>query len=78
MSSSYTDTVYFSIVHALSFSLPLPPSHSPLKWSHCDKHVLYKHMYHVCVCAYVYLLGPSFTCERKYVTFVFLNLAYLT
>jgi hypothetical protein len=33
---------------------------------------------HVCSCVYIYLLNLSSTCERKYVTFVFLNLAYFT
>jgi hypothetical protein len=38
---------------------------------------IYEFVYnHACFCVYIYLLDLSFTYERKYVAFVFLNLTY--
>jgi hypothetical protein len=75
--SSYTDTMYFETIHNHFLFL----SHLPLVLSNSlttlNMAPLSMCIYnYVCICVYINLLGLSSTYERKYGTFVFLNLDY--
>jgi hypothetical protein len=74
--SSYTDAMYFDIIHSLPFSFPFPPPPSPFKQPLLLTCSLYMYIYNrVCICVYIYLLNLSSIYERKSNAFVFLTLA---
>jgi hypothetical protein len=80
MPSSYTDAIYFNIIHSLSFSFPLPPLPNPLKKSYywkCIMHIyIYIYISVLCLCLCIHLsLYLSSANEMKYATVFFLKLA---
>jgi hypothetical protein len=73
---SYTDVMYFIIIHSLTFFPSFPPllvTSNSLTFG--NTFCVYLYVYMIML---VFVLDLTSTYERKHVTFVFLNLANFT